>query len=154
MSNNSPLEIKASLTIQRQAKDVFEAITDPAKMTNYFISKSTGIMKEGKTIHWSFPEMEMYFRIRIGKIIPPEYISNYWNDIDGSETLVEINLFPKPSGTFVSITEKSRINDEAGINWLRRKTEGWANLLACLKAWLEYKINLNKGAFDPSQIPV
>lgn len=46
MSSNSPLEIKAGLTIQKQAKDVFEAITDPAKMTNYFISKSAGIMEE------------------------------------------------------------------------------------------------------------
>ena len=153
MNSHSPLEIKAGLTIQKPAKEVFDAITDPAKMTNYFIAKSTGPMEEGKTIHWSFPEMEMSFPIRIGKIIPPEYISYYWNDTDGSETLVEMYLLPKPSGTFVSITEKSRINDETGINWLRRNTEGWANFLACLKAWMEYGINLRKGAFDPSQMP-
>jgi hypothetical protein len=48
----------------------------------------------------------------------------------------------------VTVTEKSRNNDEAGILWLRRNTEGWANFLACLKAWLEYGINLRKGAFD------
>ncbi len=34
------------------------------------------------------------------------------------------------------------------VNWLRRNTEGWANFLDCLKAWLEYGINLRKGAFD------
>ena len=153
MSDNSPLEIKAGLTIQKPVQDVFEAITDPAKMTNYFMSKSTGPMEVDKTIQWSFPEMEMSFPIRIGKIIPPEYISYYWNDLDGSETLVEMNLLPKATGTFVSISEKSRINDEAGIAWLRRNTEGWANFLACLKAWLEYGINLRKGAFDPSQMP-
>lgn len=27
-------------------------------------------------------------------------------------------------------------------------TEGWANFLACLKAYLDYGINLRKGAFD------
>lgn len=27
-------------------------------------------------------------------------------------------------------------------------TDGWANFLACLKAYLEYGINLRKGAFD------
>jgi len=39
-------------------------------------------------------------------------------------------------------------NDEAGIKWLKSNTEGWANFLACLKAFLEYGINLRKGAFD------
>jgi hypothetical protein len=56
--------------------------------------------------------------------------------------------------SFVTITEKGRVNDEAGINWLRSHTEGWANFLACLKAWLEYGIRLRKDAFDPSQMPV
>jgi hypothetical protein len=27
-------------------------------------------------------------------------------------------------------------------------TEGWANFLACMKAYLEYGIQLRKGAFD------
>ena len=31
---------------------------------------------------------------------------------------------------------------------LMGQTEGWANFLACLKAYLEYGINLRKGAFD------
>jgi hypothetical protein len=39
-------------------------------------------------------------------------------------------------------------NDQAGINWLKGNTEGWANFLACLKAYLEYGINLRKGGFD------
>jgi hypothetical protein len=52
------------------------------------------------------------------------------------------------NSTLVSITEKSMENDEAGIKWLIGNTEGWANFLACLEAWLEYGINLRKGAFD------
>jgi uncharacterized protein YndB with AHSA1/START domain len=60
-----------------------------------------------------------------------------------------MTLTPKANNsTLVSITEKSRENDEAGIRWLVGNTEGWANFLACLKAWLEYGINLRKGAFD------
>jgi hypothetical protein len=55
--------------------------------------------------------------------------------------------------TFVSITEKTRDNDEKGIKWLNSNTEGWANFLACLKAYLEYGINLRKNAFDTSQLP-
>jgi hypothetical protein len=54
---------------------------------------------------------------------------------------------------FVTVREKSRDNDEAGIKWLKGNTAGWANFLACLKAYLEYGINLRKGAIDVSQLP-
>lgn len=41
-----------------------------------------------------------------------------------------------------------RMEEEKMIKWLGQNTEGWANFLACLKAYLEYGINLRKGAFD------
>lgn len=148
------LEIKAALKILKPPHDVFEAIIDPEKMSNYFISKSTGRMEEGKTLTWQFPEFDMEFPVRIKKVEPHKFISYAWDDMDGTETTVEITLEPKPNNeTFVRITEKSKDNNEAGIEWLRRNTEGWANFLACLKAYLEYGINLRKGAFDLSQMP-
>ena len=134
--------------------EVFEAIADPAKMTNYFISKSTGRMEEGKTVTWQFPEFDMKVPVRVRKIDKDRYISYSWDSVDGFETLVEITLRQMDNATFVTITEKSRDNDEEGLKWLRGNTEGWANFLACLKAYLEYGINLRKDAFDISQIPV
>ena len=111
-------------------------------------------MEEGKTVTWQFPEMDMAFPVHVKEVRPDSYISYSWQDMDGTETLVEINLSQPSTGeTSVTITEKSRKNDEAGITWLRRNTEGWANFLACLKAYLEYGINLRKGAFDLSQMP-
>jgi hypothetical protein len=50
------------------------------------------------------------------------------------------------------VLEKSRENDVAGLKWLKGNTEGWANFLACLKAYLEYGINLRKGCFDSEQL--
>lgn len=145
---NQTLELKAALQILKPVGDVFEAIVDPIKMTNYFISKSSGKLEEGKQIMWKFPEFDLEFPIRVGKIVKNSYISYYW-DSDGIELLVEMTLTPRDSNkTLVSVTEKSRNNDEAGIKWLMGNTEGWANFLACLKAYLEYGINLRKGAFD------
>ena len=142
------LEIKAALQILKPVNEVFEAIIDPVKMSNYFISKSSGKMAAGKEIMWRFPEFDMDFPIRVGKMVKNKYISFYW-DIDGIELLTEIKLTQRVhDSTLVSITEKSRENDEAGIKWLMGNTEGWANFLACLKAYLEYGINLRKGAFD------
>ena len=146
------LEIKTAIQIHKTVNEVFESIVDPKKMSNYFISKSTGRMEEGRQLKWRFPEFDMEFPIRVGKIEKDKYISYYW-DIDGIELLVEITLTSSDStGTIVTITEKSRKNDEAGIRWLKGNTEGWANFLACLKAYLEYGINLRKGAFDFKKI--
>ena len=145
---NELLEIKTAIQILKPVSEVFEAIVDPKKMSNYFISKSTGRMEEGRQLKWRFPEFDMEFPIRVGKIEKDKYISYYW-DIDGIELLVEITLTSSDSnGTIVTITEKSRKNDEAGIRWLKGNTEGWANFLACLKAYLEFGINLRKAAFD------
>ena len=144
----STLEIKAAIQIQKPIHEVFEAIIDPHKMSNYFISKASGRMEEGKQILWQFPEFDMEFPIRVGKIEKDQYISYYW-EVDKLELLVEFTLTtPKPGNTLVSVTEKSRNNDDAGIKWLGQNTEGWANFLACLKCYLEYGINLRKGAFD------
>ena len=143
------LEIKASITILKPIEVVFEAIADHTQMCNYFIATSTGPMETGKTVTWKFPEFDMEFPIRIGKVEKPFYISYYWSDENSEETLVEMKLEEKDqSKTTVRITEKCRDNDEAGILWFGRNTEGWANFLACLKAWVEYGINLRKGAFE------
>ena len=151
--NNNTLEIKVGLVIQRSPHEVFEAIVDPSQMKNYFISESTGRMEEGKSITWKFPEMDMRFPIQVQKIEIDQYISYSWKDPAGYETTVEMSLIPKPNNsTFVSITEKDRQNNEEGLKWLKSNTEGWANFLACLKSWIEYGINLRKGAFDPSQM--
>ena len=96
----------------------------------------------------------MEFPIRMVKVEKDKYVSFYWDTLDGKEMLVEIILIPKEdNSTFVTVTEKSRQNDEAGIVWLRENTEGWANFLAYMKAYIEYGINLRKGAFDISQMP-
>ena len=145
---NQKLEVKAAIQISKPAGEVFDAIVDPVKMSNYFISESSGRMEEGKKLIWRFPEFDMDVPVRVGKIEKNKYISFYW-DSDGLELLSEMTLTSKANNsTLVSVTEKSRDNDEAGLKWLVGNTEGWANFLACLKAWLEYGINLRKGAFD------
>ena len=148
MEPSTSLTIETKLQILRPPAEVFEAIIDPGKMSNYFISQGSGRMEEGRLLHWRFPEFDMEFPIRVGSIIKDSFISYFWT-IDNEELLVEILLTPVAGdATIVTVTEKSRNNDEAGLRWLKQNTEGWANFLACLKAWLEYGINLRKGAFD------
>jgi uncharacterized protein YndB with AHSA1/START domain len=142
------LEINVAMQIQKPVNEVFEAIINPEKMSHYFISKSSGKMEEGKSLLWNFPEFDFDCPIRVGKIEKDNYISYYWK-MDEIELLVEMTLTSREdNSTLVSITEKSRVNDEQGLKWLSGNSFGWSNFLACLKAYLEYGINLRKGAFD------
>lgn len=141
------LTIKVAIQILKPVSEVFEAIVDPEKMANYFIGKGSGRMEEGKEIEWKFPEFDMQFPITVGKIEKDSYVSYYW-DVNEKKNLVEITLAPFGKDTVVTVTEKGIENNEEGISWLMGNTEGWANFLACLKAYLEYGINLRKGAFE------
>jgi len=145
---NRTLEIETAIGIQKPPHEVFEAIVDPSKMSNYFISRGSGRLEEGKQIIWRFPEFDFEFPVKVAKVETDRFVSFWWES-DGIDLLVEMTLTPRGSGsTVVRITEKSRQLDEAGLKWLQGNTQGWANFLACLKAYLEYGINLRKGAFD------
>ncbi|MBL0913408.1 MAG: SRPBCC domain-containing protein [Bacteroidia bacterium] len=139
--------IHAALQVQKPVHEVFEAIVDPARMANYFISDGSGRMEEGRELIWHFPEFPDDVPVRVGRIEKDRYISCYW-DVDGREHMNEMQLEPYGDGsTVIRITERS-ISGTPDLNWLKGNTEGWANFLACLKAWLEYGVHLRQGAFD------
>ncbi|WP_286767640.1 MULTISPECIES: hypothetical protein [Sphingobacterium] len=79
---------------------------------------------------------------------PNSYISFDWSGGLPNQ-LVEIALSTfGENATVIKITEHEMNNDADGILMMMRQTEGWANFLACMKAYLEYGINLRTGAFD------
>ena len=141
------LEINAAMQISKPINEVFEAIVNPEKMCNYFISQSTGRMEEGKDLIWKFPEFDMEVPVKVVKA-EPNLISYYWEN-SGQNLLVELKLSTIGDNfTLVKISEKSMENNEAGLKWLTGNSFGWSNFLACLKAYLEFGINLRKGSFD------
>lgn len=142
------LEIEAALQLQKPAHVVFEAIVNPDQMAHYFIATSTGKMETSAELTWRFPEFDMDVPVRVGEIRQDEYISYFWKHGD-RELFVEMTLRPiSAESTVLEITEKNMPNDELGIKWLKGNTFGWANFLDCLKAYLEFGINLRKGGFD------
>ncbi|WKW46508.1 SRPBCC domain-containing protein [Myroides sp. JBRI-B21084] len=141
------LTAKASIQIQKKVNDVFDAIIMANKMSNYFIESGTGNLETNQTVYWKFPEFNDTFPVIGKKIIPNEYISFSWNP--EPNMFVEIFLQSHPDqSTVVKIIEHEMDRTEEGIKKMMQQTEGWANFLACLKASLEYNINLRKGAFE------
>ena len=139
------LESNATLQIQKPIEEVFEGIVNPAKMTKYFISESSGRMESGKEVLWKFPEFADKFPVKEIKIEVNRSISFVWDP----ETVVYITLEKLPDdSTLVRVNESGKELNEDNLKWVLENTEGWANFLACMKAYLEYGIQLRKGAFD------
>lgn len=139
------LTAKARIQIQKPLKEVFEGIVNPEKMTQYFISESTGRLEEGKKVVWKFPEFPEYeCEIKDIRIEQYRSVSFVWDD----ETKVNIRLEEQADqSVVVRVEEGEKELNDSGMEWLIGNTEGWANFLACMKAYLEYGINLRKGAF-------
>ena len=136
---------KATIQIQKPIEEVFEGIVNPEKMTNYFISESNGRMETGKELIWKFPEFPIEVPVKDIKIEINRSVSFVWDP----ETVVTIVLEEQTDkSTVVKVTEGEKKYNEDNLKWALGNTEGWANFLACMKAYLEYGIQLRKGAFD------
>ncbi|WP_394907262.1 SRPBCC domain-containing protein [uncultured Mesonia sp.] len=139
------LESKAAIQVQKPIKEVFDGTVNPEKMTKYFISESSGRLVTGDEVIWKFPEFKEQFPITHVKTDKYDAISFVWDP----ETTVNITLENMADGsTLVKVNEKGKEFNEDNLNWALENSGGWANFLACLKAYLEYGIQLRKGAFD------
>ncbi|MBT8394447.1 MAG: SRPBCC domain-containing protein [Bacteroidia bacterium] len=139
------LKSEAILQIQKPIEEVFEGIVNPMKMTKYFISESSGRLESGGEVIWKFPEFPDKFPVKDVKIITNSSISFVWDP----ETVVNIVLEALPDrSTIVKVTEKGKELNDKNLKWLISNAGGWANFLACMKAYLEYGIQLRKGAFE------
>ncbi|SHI81373.1 SRPBCC domain-containing protein [Algibacter luteus] len=139
------LESNATIQIQKPVGEVFEGIVNPEKMTKYFISESTGRLETGKEVIWKFPEFDNKYPVNKIKIETNRSISFVWDP----ETIVKITLEELPDhSTLVRVNENGKELNENNLKWALENSGGWANFLACMKAYLEYGIQLRKGAFD------
>lgn len=136
---------KASIGIQKPLAAVFEAIVNPDQMAHYFISKGSGRMETGTDLTWSFPEYEGSYPLKVTEVVEGERVVFVWDP----HSVVQIELESvAEQNTVIRVTEEGHQDDEPGIKWAIGQTEGWANFLACMKAWLEYGVHLRRGAFD------
>ena len=150
MKKPEKLRISTKIQVAKSREDVFQTITDRKELSKFFISEASSNLKAGKHIIWKFPEFKFVeFSIEVLEVEYPEIIILTWEGAENHITTVTFELTEiEKNQTLVSIVEEGMQNDDEGIAWLGRNSEGWANFLACLKAHLEYGINLREGAFE------
>jgi len=137
---SSDTYVQAQMLIRKPVEDVFEAFINPEVTTQFWFTKSTGKLEEGKSITW---EWEMYgakSEVNVHQIIPNQLIKTEWGD---PAVQVDYEFKTMEKGTLVVI--KSYGFSQTGEDLLKiinDNTGGFTTVLDGCKAYLEHGINL------------
>jgi len=150
------LRFQVQLKIQKPSSEVFDAVYNPKKLVNYFTTAvASDSLDGGKTVLWGFADFAegKPFPVRVEKCLKDEFIGLSWeaNDSGAPEpyrTHTDF-VFEKinENETLLKISEGTWRAAPEGLKASYGNCQGWMNFACCLKAWIEYGINLRKGAF-------
>jgi uncharacterized protein YndB with AHSA1/START domain len=160
------LKFQVQSKIQKPVGQVFDAVYNPKKLSEYFVTGGAdGPLDEGKTVMWTFDYgvgTPTTVQVRVQKMVPDKLIRFKWpasegvyDPITGSmphpggyDTTVEMIFEPlNEKETLVKIVEGDWRPTEDGLQGSYSNCGGWMNMSCCLKAYLEFGINLTKGMF-------
>ena len=152
MSELAELSFTVSGRISRPVAEVYEAVTDPDRLSKYFTTGGArGRLEPGAEVSWDFADFPGRFPVTVVEAEAPRRIVIEW---DGNETVddrtrVVFEFAPIDNGTrtLVTITESSWRATDAGAKSAFGNCEGWTGMLAALKAWVEHGINLREGFY-------
>ena len=133
--------VEAQMLIRKPIEDVFEAFINPEITTNFWFTKSTGKLEEGKTVTWEWEMYGVKSEVKVHQIIPNELIRTEWGS---PSTNVDYEFKTMEKGTLVVI--KSYGFSQTGEDLLRQvndNTGGFTTVLDGCKAYLEHGIKLN-----------
>ncbi|RYZ38538.1 MAG: ATPase [Myxococcaceae bacterium] len=139
-------KFQVQLKIQKPASEVFDAVVNPKKLSGYFVQSASGPLVEGTTVQWRFAEVPGDTDVIVRQVVRDERIVFEWPAEGGYNTRVEMLFEPLDAGnTMVRIRESGWRQDAQGFKSSYDNAGGWMHMMACLKAFLEYGINLRAG---------
>ncbi|MBK5481939.1 SRPBCC family protein [Peribacillus sp. TH16] len=135
-------QVTTKFKILKPVNEVFEAIVDPEKMSNYWFSSGTGRVEQGKTITWRYDEYNAEGVINVLEVEEDKKIVFSWGGY-GQETVVTITLKELVNtSTIIEVNELGiKEDDPEIINKMIGQKEGWVYMLTCLKGYLENGIS-------------
>jgi uncharacterized protein YndB with AHSA1/START domain len=148
------LRFLVSAYVSRPITEVYDAVADPEQLSRYFTTGGArGRLEAGSTVTWDFQDFPGAFPVEVLEADPPRRIVIEWGggetvDPQGRTTTVfEFEPVDDGARTLVTITESSWRATPLGARNAFGNCEGWTGMLAALKAWLEYGINLREGFY-------
>jgi uncharacterized protein YndB with AHSA1/START domain len=140
------LTATTELRISRTPHEVFEAIVDPAKMSHYFITWASARPEPGKVVTWKWEDVGAEGKVKVLEVEQDRRFAFTW-DVGGDDKRVDITVEPDDDGAAaVHVSDGPYEPDEAGIAAFRGQLQGWTHFLLCLKAYIEYGVELRVGS--------
>ena len=140
--------------ISKPRHEVFEAVADPEKLSCYFTTGGAkGRIEEGATVTWDFHDFPGAFPVHVIEVVADERIVLEWkaNEPDADYNVTVTMAFNPvegdPGRTLVEIAEEGWRETSGGLQGSYGNCMGWSQMLAALKAWVEYGINLREGMY-------
>lgn len=148
-------ELSFTLTgyISKTPHETFEAVADPDQLSKYFTTGGArGRLETGTEVSWDFADFPGRFPVAVIETVPDEKIVISWEGTEhstGPTTTTTFEFSPVDEGarTLVTITEKSWRPTVGGAEGAFGNCMGWTGMLAALKAWIEYGIDLREGFY-------
>jgi uncharacterized protein YndB with AHSA1/START domain len=139
-----PPVARAAMLIRRPVAEVFQAFVDPAVTGKFWFSRGSARLAPGAQVEWHWDMYGLSVPVRVRAVEPNARILVEWPG-DSGPVEIEWTFTPRPDGTtFVSIANPHLGSDaDAVVAQAIGATEGFALVLAGLKALLEHGVSLN-----------
>ena len=162
------LKFRVAARISRPVHDVFEAVADPQKLSQYFTTGGAkGRLEQGATVTWDFHDFPGAFPVEVIEVVPDEKIVLRWDASEGEppnlsdsgsrpematapyKTTVTMTFSPidDDSRTLVEIKEEGWHENQGALDASFGNCQGWSQMLCALKVWIEHGINLREGMY-------
>jgi uncharacterized protein YndB with AHSA1/START domain len=158
------LKFRVAARIAKPVHEVFEAVADPMQLSRYFTTGGAqGRLEAGATVTWDFHDYPGAFPVYVIEVVPDQRIVLQWDAAEGEapnvdegnamadagyRTTVTMTFKPLDDGrTMVEIAEEGWRETPGALQASYGNCQGWSQMLAALKAWLEYGINLREGMY-------
>jgi uncharacterized protein YndB with AHSA1/START domain len=138
------VDVKIEDHIARSPAEVFEAIVDPAKMSQYFISRGSGRLEPAAIVEWELADVGAKVKVEVAQFIPGQKIIYVWA-ASGRKTKVTLTVEAAGEKTKITAIESPFPLTEDGVRRALGQNRGWTDFCCCLKAYLQHGINLRLG---------
>ena len=157
------LSFKVAARIAKPVAEVFEAVANPAELSQYFTTGGAkGRLETGAMVSWDFHDFPGAFPVWVVEVVPEQRIVLQWEanegaPSDGDEAVTASASYKttvtmtfealEDNRTLVTIAEEGWRETETGLKASYGNCQGWMQMLCALKAYKEYGINLRQGMF-------
>lgn len=147
------LKFKVQTKIQKPVDEVFDAVYNPTKLSGYFTNGGASApLDEGTIVEWAFADNpgdeKLKFPVEVKKVVQNELIVLGWEGAKGLQTLVQMEFEPSGKDTIVRISETGWRENQQDLDSSYLNCMGWSQMMCCLKGYVEYGIDLRKGAYE------